>query len=314
MFGSGVLDIAISVVFIYLLLSLICSTINEWVITRFFALRAKTLEAGIQTLLGDPSGKGLAKAFYAHPLITVLAQQGKVDNLRQRKSTPSYIPAHTFSLALLDLLAQDNSSAPKQLADIRAVIAQPSNTILKTLLSNSRLQHTILLLLDSAGGDIAKAHSLIEQWFNDTMDRVSGWYKRKVQLIIIGLALVITVLLNIDSLMLIRELSRDTVMRASIVAGAQNVIQKPLPAGTDLRQIQTNFQQLRPLTGWSREAGDPRAMPTTLFGWLAKLGGCLCTTIAISLGAPFWFDILNKFMSFRSAGKPPTPPDSSHPA
>ncbi|MBA3943575.1 MAG: hypothetical protein H0X37_03335 [Herpetosiphonaceae bacterium] len=48
-------------------------------------------------------------------------------------------------------------------------------------------------------------------------------------------------------------------------------------------QIQADFQQLRPLTGWSREFGDPRAMP----------------------------DVLNKFVSFRSAGQPPTPSDGS---
>ena len=34
------------------------------------------------------------------------------------------------------------------------------------------------------------------------------------------------------------------------------------------------------------------------FGWLI-------TAIAATLGAPFWFDILNKIMSIRSAGKAP---------
>ncbi|TMC39323.1 MAG: hypothetical protein E6J31_09295, partial [Chloroflexi bacterium] len=33
--------------------------------------------------------------------------------------------------------------------------------------------------------------------------------------------------------------------------------------------------------------------------------GLLATTFAVSLGAPFWFDLLNKFMAFRSSGTPP---------
>jgi hypothetical protein len=31
----------------------------------------------------------------------------------------------------------------------------------------------------------------------------------------------------------------------------------------------------------------------------------LLTAVAVSLGAPFWFDVLNKFIAFRSSGKPP---------
>ncbi len=53
MFGSDVLEVAIGVVFIYMLLSLLCSTINEQVIARFLNLRAKTLEEGINNMLDD---------------------------------------------------------------------------------------------------------------------------------------------------------------------------------------------------------------------------------------------------------------------
>jgi hypothetical protein len=35
-----------------------------------------------------------------------------------------------------------------------------------------------------------------------------------------------------------------------------------------------------------------------------KLPGWLLTGMAISLGAPFWFDLLNKFMVVRSTIKP----------
>jgi hypothetical protein len=73
MFGSYILDVAIGLVFVYMLLSLLCSTINEQVITRILALRAKTLEAGIQNMLADPQGV-LTKQVYGNSLIKGLTQ------------------------------------------------------------------------------------------------------------------------------------------------------------------------------------------------------------------------------------------------
>lgn len=308
MFGSGILDVAISIVFIYLLASLLCSAINEWIVARFFALRARTLEDGIRTLLRDFSGSGLTRQLYAHPLIRVLAKQGQFDTIRNRKSKPSYIPSHTFARALLDIVAPVEQVAwPRTVADIRSALAYPQDAELQQILVKTGLQKTLLLLLEDAQDDLGQARKQIAQWFDDTMERVTGWYKRKVQLVIIGIAFVLALALNLDTLMLIRSLSRDTVMRASIVAAAQTTSQSPLPPASNLRQIQQDFQQLQPLTGWTRSPGDTRTFPRGLFGLLAKLGGLLCTTIAVSLGAPFWFDVLNKFMSFRSVGRPPEP-------
>jgi hypothetical protein len=74
MFGSYILDVAIGLVFVYMLLSLLCSTINEQVITRILSLRAKTLEAGITNMLADPQGKELVNQLYENPLIKGLSQ------------------------------------------------------------------------------------------------------------------------------------------------------------------------------------------------------------------------------------------------
>lgn len=68
MFGSMALELAISMVFVYLLLSLLCTAINEW-IAGLMALRPKTLEQGIRNLLNDRTGTGFAKRLYDHPLI-----------------------------------------------------------------------------------------------------------------------------------------------------------------------------------------------------------------------------------------------------
>ena len=73
MFGSEMLDIIISLIFVYLLLSLICSALREGIET-WLKQRAVYLERGIRELLHDRTGEGLTKMLYNHPLIFSLFQ------------------------------------------------------------------------------------------------------------------------------------------------------------------------------------------------------------------------------------------------
>ena len=73
MSDSAILDVAIGLTFIYLLLSLICSALNEW-IAALLRFRSRTLEKGIRNLLNNPDGDQPFKDFYGHPLIKALDQ------------------------------------------------------------------------------------------------------------------------------------------------------------------------------------------------------------------------------------------------
>jgi len=53
--------------------------------------------------------------------------------------------------------------------------------------------------------------------------------------------------------------------------------------------------------GW-RDAGDLKDVSK----WAERIIGWLLTILAVSLGAPFWFDVLNRFMNLRSAGNAPS--------
>lgn len=57
--------------------------------------------------------------------------------------------------------------------------------------------------------------------------------------------------------------------------------------------------------GGEAEPCDPRLLPVTFLGWARRLAGWIFTAVAMSLGAPFWFDLLNKFVNLRAAAKPP---------
>ena len=292
MFGSLALEIAISLALLYLLLGLLCSMLNEWV-AGVTSLRAKNLWDGVRNLLYDLGGNGLAKDLYDHPLIKNLAKPGQ---------RPSYVPSRTFALALFDLVAPaGDSTHTKTMQDIRSKLAG---------LSNPQVRTALLTLVDDAGEDLKKARENVEQWYDDAMDRVSGWYRKKAQVLILVWALAVTVTLNADTILIANTLAHDARLRASMVALAEETTKDALPQEAQQLKERTKLlyaevQKSGLPIGWSRDSNDPTAVPSSGGGWALKIIGLMITTIAASLGAPFWFDVLNRMINIRSAGKQP---------
>jgi hypothetical protein len=300
MFGSALLEILIGLAFVYLLLAVICSALSEW-IARIFAMRSKNLEAGIRNLLEDPE---LVQKVYQHPLLKSFYRKGWFDKLRNRRGGPSYISSRTFTLALLDIAAPaDPKDRPKDFEGVRHAVA-------KCNVLNDTMKTALLVLIDEGAGDLKKARENIENWFDDTMNRVSGWYKRKAQLIVLLLALVFCVALNADTITITNSLSSDSTLRAAVVAAAEETAKAPPPDSktplTRITELRSELEHLGLPIGWlkaSHDYVDPREVPTSAKGWFYKILGLLLTTIAVSLGAPFWFDLLNKLVNLRGAGK-----------
>lgn len=217
MFGLQILDIAIGLIFIYLILALTCTAVNE-LIAGALDRRSKNLFQGITNLLKDsdvkvPSGEGAASqdllaSFFSHPLIKSLEENGK---------TPSYIPSRTFALTLLDLIAPASSQAPRTITDLRAAV--------ENLDKNSPLRRALLVMLDDAGDDLKKIQANVEIWFNNSMDRVSSWYKTRTQTIVIIIAVLVVLATNADTIRIGKALSNDQALRDALVAQAQEYVE-----------------------------------------------------------------------------------------
>jgi len=356
MFNSGILDVAVGLTFIYLLLSLVCTALNELIEAKL-KMRAADLERGIRELLGGEDEIAFVKKFYDHPLIFSLflkryepsAVDPKTKRYASGSALPSYIPRRNFALALMDLMLPAKSGTGGAVSGTAgatptapAAGAPPTNgaaggtaststapTALQSLRDaiagsgNENLKGALLPLVDAAAGDVATARANIEDWFDSAMDRVSGWYKRRVQWIVLGLGLALAIVSNADTITIGNALSRDVSMRNSLVAAAQEYAKpntSPAPPSADSAEttdgcrqdqnapecrVSRNLAQIGRLglpVGWDRD--DPRTVPNTVGGWLSKVIGLLLTTVAISLGAPFWFDVLNKIIVIRSTVKP----------
>lgn len=327
MFGSSILEVSIGLIFVYLLLGLICTAANE-LAAAVLRMRATNLEKGIRNLLNDPAGNMLAKKFYDHPLIKGL--------YRDEKRKPSYIPPRTFALALMDIIMPVDGARPKNMKEICKMITDTKDL-------NPQLQKALLILIDEADNnlekkmtDFSKVLTNIEMWFNTSMERAAGWYKRKTQLVVFVIAIIFIFALNIDTISISKDLSNNSALRASIVAAAQESAKQPsllIPAGqtipqsadigTDIADEQPSSSNLEEIyghlkrqigqieqlgipIGWNNSLPDNKfSKAQKIWWWVTKFLGLILTVFAASLGAPFWFDILNKIISIRSAGKTP---------
>jgi hypothetical protein len=277
-----------------------------------------TLEKGLREMLGDPTGMGMVKKLYEHPLIDGLFQ-GKYEEQKGGRfwsNLPSYIPGDLFTQALIDVVQQtapapaapvaipEVAPTPAARAEVSALSLKRLRDAVSTLPATDQVKRALLALIDSADGDMNKARANIENWFNGAMDRVSGWYKRWSQAIIFALGFVLVGLLNADTIAITNDLSSDPSLRQTWTTAAEEwVKQHPEdPNGGSMKQHLNELRNLAWPIGWDNN--DPRRWPQNGIGWIMKILGLLITTLAISLGAPFWFDVLNKFMIVRSTVKP----------
>ncbi|MGH8487460.1 MAG: hypothetical protein ACREXS_00935 [Gammaproteobacteria bacterium] len=172
-------------------------------------------------------------------------------------------------------------------------------------LDNEAVQRVLLTAIDSAQGDFDKAVKNIETWYDSGMDRVSGWYKRSTQWVILWIALGVAVGLNINTIAIIDYLSSSNTASAVIVARAAKAAADPNFVKNSYTETKTQLEGLSLPIGWAEEQDAARRgeEPGTDGIW-NRLLGWLVTAFAATLGAPFWFDVLNKVMVIRSTVKP----------
>lgn len=325
MFGSQILEIVIGMMLIYLLFSLLLTAVRE-VIEAWLKTRAIDLEKCLAGMLGDDDGKGDRARLFEHNVIFSLfagdyqpttfvskpdaaktalanAEDAKVPTNPWRPCTtrtPSYIPRELFADAIIDLYRGGT---------------------LKTTAA------TLDALYRSAGGDPAVWRAKIMAWYDAAMDRATGWYRRRTQNLLLGLGFALAVFMNINSATLIGHLASNDALRQQLVAQAEAQVAagttRPAecvsaPSTACVTALNARVQGIRLPIGWSAEGRQPwvEAVELAQSGdvlagigqFLMLICGMFATALAVSLGAPFWFDMLSKVMNVRSTLKPPADP------
>ena len=311
---SALLDVGIGLVLVFLVLSIAVSAASE-LINNVLQRRAKDLEHFVVSLLAN--SQVTPQNFYQNTALTANMQNNR---------RPAYIQATDFVDALFTSLHSQNQTliGGGQLQDLnvdqlRTVIAKMDDSSpLKKVLSSALAKPT-----DPAAkaiDDMARVRAALEAWYDNSMDRVSGWFKQHTQYLILAIGLILSLAFNVDTIAIANNLLRSPALRSAIAARASTTGQIPggshtgrntpglsaaLPAPNPIQTFLTNLQvQLDGLDmpiGWP----DPGLATADLSWWLKKIIGILITGFAVSQGAPFWFDMLNRITNLRGAGSPP---------
>lgn len=342
MFNSTVLDVVIGLVFIYLLYSLLASIIQELISTNF-GLRAKVLKRGIMRMLDDgDDANTLSGSFYKHPLIKYLGEN-------KIHSKPSYLSSKNFSKVLVDLLrGEDAQPGQNFAANIQKALDSESTQWGGTKINKETLTYLRSMWAD-AEGNVEKFKAKLEQWYDDTMDRVSGWYKKEIQVILFAIGFSLAIIFNIDTIAIVKKLSHDPKLATQLANNASAYMQTHKDLGEQLQEnaakhtadtaskntdsattaqldsisryvvvqsnklidsadamIQNDIRSSNELMGMGWKCRDPKHADELSiagnFHWWSIIGWFV-TALAISLGAPFWFDLLSKLMKVRGSGE-----------
>ncbi|MGG9962062.1 hypothetical protein [Ferruginibacter sp. SUN106] len=322
------------------------------------------------------STNNFTKVFFEYPSIKYLAESSW-------NSKPSYMEAGNFSKTIIYLLRGENfDGTMPQINLIREALFTTKQFQAASdgarLIDQETLKRLQKLFLDS-NNDIDRFKNLLENWFNDTMDRTTGWYKRQNRLMLFLLGLFLAYNFNVDTIAIYNLLAKDKTARTNLVQLAIHSIPKYDSLVKSLKDTSVNSKRdtvrvndsvikiidkvfialpdstLLAAQKLVREDID-KASNIAALGWpdkdsckicdslkqrlacccdkdsaaAAKLKttiksydeiyhcsgnpyqnksnrwiGWLLTAFAISLGAPFWFDLLNKFVALRNTGNKP---------
>jgi hypothetical protein len=437
--NSVSLNVAIGLIFVFLLYSLLATILLE-MLSSIFNLRGALLVRAISTMLDDRDkiikskkwvGKfferlglfiatkvrfifcrlpdnSFAKVFFTHPSIKYLSKSSF-------RSKPAYIEPANFSGTLIKILrGKHYDGSLPQVNEINNTLypiqasatAQSFTTQVEVGLKNTTtgtiypetLDHLRQLFVDSQK-DVDRLKVLLEGWYNETMDRTNGWYKRQTNYLLFFIGIGIAWAGNVDTIKIYSILAHDVTAREQMVSlAAKNVTlmkQEPTRKEDDeisttaynqvsdaldqsgqilaighltksdsnvLKKVDSNLrvvdQKIKALADTNKlnieklqkEITNTKvkkdllskqlrakimadsiqtlvlvAQKTVLTAALKQQRrnmqfkqvtmesalGWILTAIAISFGAPFWFDILNKIISLRAAGQKPAISDKN---
>jgi hypothetical protein len=326
MFNNVALDVFIGLVLVFLLYSLLVTILSE-ILATWMGLRSRILRVSIEKMLNDGyhQGRGFfsflqryflkefpdfkesfAGRFYEYPAIKYLSNKAGEQTTFFSQTKPSYLTAEIFSDTLIQLI-KDKGTGATDMEKVGFSLKYNTHHI-----QLATLKH-LTDMFDNSTGDIVLFKDKIKQWYNETQDRATGWYKRKLQLILFWLGFVVALIFNVDSIRIARILSKDKEARNQMVKMGIELAKDTarykdyvLPNGaivhsqqivdTSFARIKNDIDEANMVLGlgWKHHRFD-------FFSFL----GIFITGLMLSLGAPFWFDLLKKLVSVRGAGVKP---------
>lgn len=332
------IEICIALILVFALLSIIVSMIAEQV-NSWRKVRSEMLKKAILQMLNDPLNLNYGYLLINHPLVSSMKNP---DGNRSFQYLEASIFAEALidvvarqtdaGYPVGSNVRKDPELFPEPLTAFKTGVMAMHDSPLKDLFASMAAKSEV-------GYPQLKAE--IENWYKCNTARMSGWYKRKQQKPLFIIAFLVSLFLNVDTIHLFRTIAIDDDLRSEMLKTAEQVViqiedsSHVLPVITDtaltivvtsdtvtylqLRRIPMGWSNTTAPLSWFRTSGQPIAYndespldqynqlrnKRSVWNYLLWFFGILMTAIMTCFGAPFWFDILAKFVNIRRSGTRP---------
>jgi hypothetical protein len=204
---------------------------------------------GLKNILKNTT---VAPWFYAHPLIKYLGEDNyysKPAYLHSRNFSKVILDLlKDFNVPESEVLQPIHNSImagvihklPINIANVKSESINPAIKILisrnaisqsgqKTIVPGPKALSTetvplcentaffLKTLWEDSGADLTTFRTKLEDWFNDTMDRATGWYKKYTRVLLFILGLIIAYVFNVDTIAIHRILATNKPARDQLV-------------------------------------------------------------------------------------------------
>lgn len=335
---DAILEVAIGLIFVWLVISVATMEIQNRIGT-WLNWRAEYLEKSILSMFKD---KEMVERFYNHPLVLELTIKDKngsfIKDKNGKPKRPDYIPNPVFATAAFEVIMNAGKGEKDIPVDMLSISQMKENmkSLWEKNLSLASVTHYLYPNMEkdmrAVGKNLEKFESKVadyrkntENWFNDVMSQTSNWYKIRAQWMAFWIGLSLAIFINVDTIQVAQKLWQEPTARAVLVVQAQAEAQKDAPSSDGLAAARS----LNIPIGWTttsletkscgllgfnnyqlviRSGGEclkVTSLPAFNNGWalFVKTFGYLLTAAAAAQGAPFWFDVLRKFVGVKQQPK-----------
>jgi hypothetical protein len=340
----NILELLIALGMFYFLFSTLVSILFEWYAHKT-EKRGRFLYETLHRLLQDPLNKNYGALLYSHFSIVNLRKDGHSHPQYISAEMFADVLIDVIGKQAEEVRFPLNMSAknPTQLQHVALVENRITDPFERYCKGVETMHYSPLKSMLRGFGEKSTNYNelktLLMKWYEDYMARVTGWYKIQIKNTLIGISALVCVALNVDSIAFIKKVNNDDQFRQSLVTQAEKLVAQRLAQrredsivkGSSTEHItfvvgDKMIQRTLPLSANDStyvaqinavvKEIQSNAIPigyTEDFHWkqmtwkdrlLWVLGLCL-STLALSFGAPFWFEVLVKAVNIRRAGIKP---------
>ncbi len=302
---SQVLEVALGMALVYYLMGLIVSWISEFVLD-IFETQGRALEGYLKRIVGNKSLGQLISMpqirsqapMRSQGWLGMFSKNFKIVEKKVEKIPVTNLLDAFFDLTQLDLAASGDE-----------LIA----TVEKLPPSEGKIE--LMRLINSGVTNSVDLRAKMGLWFDGLMAQASATFKALARRYVILLALGLTLLFGVDSIDLFKQLWASPDMRAIAAVKAQAYIDQNGYAA-DTGPLISDLDELNIRIGWTsllKNMPPQDSVADFAKFWLLKTIGLLITTVAVSQGSSFWYDVLRKVSQAKapanrsSEDNPPAP-------